>query len=245
VSAGRRGRQALRRLASSLDAARQELASGTRREAPTPLAGPYFIKHGYRERSDPRYDDLTKVGTKWQAPVYRRAAEQARALDAARVIDVGCGDGRNLSLIEGIAIVGLDYGSNLESARAAHPDVDFIEIDLDADEPALPLETAGAVIVCADVIEHLRRPERLLARLRRALVEGAQLVLLSTPERDLWRGKAHYGPPPNETHVREWNASELNALLSSMSLVGTLEVVQSNDLGPDRKTLLATITGVR
>jgi hypothetical protein len=127
----------------------------------------------------------------------------------------------------------------------AHPDAEFIEIDLEADGAELPVDANGAIIICADVIEHLRRPEHLLERLQAALDDGAHLVLLSTPERDLWWGFAHRGPPPNEGHVREWNSAEFNALLAACRFTGQIELVQSNDVGPERKTILATLDAVR
>ena len=218
---------------------REELAR------PARLPGPYFIKDGYRERPSPRYDDLTAVGTNWQSTVYERAAEAAASYGASLVIDVGCGDGRNLPLLGAVRVIGMDYGANLEAARASHPNVEFVEIDLDSEVVELPVDTRHAVIICADVIEHLRRPELLLGQLRRALENKAYLVLLSTPERDLWWGRHHFGPPPNEGHVREWNRAEFGALLASERFTGQLEIVRSNDVGPERKTLLAKLDGVR
>jgi SAM-dependent methyltransferase len=215
------------------------------RRGAEPIAGSYFIKHGYVERPEPRYDDLSAVGTNWQASVYERAAAAAASLAAKRIIDVGCGDGRNLALLGHTPIVGLDYGPNLVAARTAYPDAEFIEIDLEADAAALPVETAGAVVICADVIEHLRRPEKLLERLRAALEDDAHLVLLSTPDRDVWWGRDHNGPPPNEGHVREWNRTEFSALLAACRFTGRIELVQSNDVGPERKTILATLDAVR
>jgi hypothetical protein len=57
-------------------------------------------------------------------------------------------------------------------------------------------------------------PERLLRYLRR-LLDVAEALVLSTPDRDLTWGEGHPGPPPNPSHVREWNADELRAFMSS------------------------------
>ena len=72
-------------------------------------------------------------------------------------------------------------------------------------------------IICADVIEHLLKPEILLDLLADCVDLGAGLVL-SSPERDLTHGKGHMGMPPNPCHVREWNEAEFRCLLAQYHL---------------------------
>jgi len=214
------------------------------RDGVSAIPGAYFIKAGYVERTQPEYDDLTLVGANWQTSVYARARELVLAMGARRVIDVGCGDARNHRLLQGIEVVGLDYGKNLAAARVAHPEALLLEVNLEDDTEVLPVDFARSIVVCADVIEHLQRPERLLAKLRQALARGAMAVLISTPDRDLSRGRGHFGPSPNTGHVREWNRTEFGALLAAEGYQGTTELVQSNDRSPERKSILAIVTGL-
>jgi hypothetical protein len=56
-------------------------------------------------------------------------------------------------------------------------------------------------------------------------------VVLSTPERDLRRGRDHMGPPDNSSHVREWNAAEFSAYLQSRGFVIRSESIVDLCLG--------------
>jgi len=207
----------------------------------------YAIKAGYRHRSAPEYFvDLIEErdGVVWQPDVYPAAARVARALGATRIIDIGPGSGHKLARLHPeFEVVGLDFGPNLQQCAERFPFGTWREHDLDADTP-LPLtphELGGAVVVCADVIEHLVRPELLLDALRAAL-EHAEAVVLSTPERDGTRGADHMGPPPHFCHVREWSLDELGELLGRWGFEhGDLGLTRSNDRSDDQDTILAVL----
>ncbi len=168
----------------------------------------HCIKRGYLRRVTPRYfDDVGAAVAGWQPAVYDEAAVVARELLARRIIDLGCAAGaRLMELADEFETIGLDYGPNIERARRVFPTASWIEHDLDCSEhlPLTPSELDGSVLVATDVIEHLRRPRRLLRAIRSALRHSSAAVL-STPDRDLTWGIRHHGPPPNSTHVREWN----------------------------------------
>lgn len=205
----------------------------------------YCIRAGYRSRPVPEYYADTPSNVTWQPDVYPEAARVARELGARTIVDLGSGNGDKLARLHPeFELVGVDIGSNLEHVRRAHPQGTWIEHDFE--QPgALPLDQElldGAVIVCADVIEHLMRPEHLLAKLRRALEDGAAAVLLSTPERTRTWGDEHQGPPPNTCHVREWTLEELGALLEREGLDrGDLELTRSNDAESRLATSLALL----
>ena len=74
-----------------------------------------------------------------------------------------------------------------------------------------------AVIICSDLIEHLRDPTSLVSLLKEWL-RFARLGIISTPERDVRWGVKHNGPPPNLHHIREWNAEELDSYLKESGL---------------------------
>ncbi len=209
------------------------------------MPGRYFIRQGYREREAPAYDlEHRSEDRMWQPDVYVTAAGITERLGFGRIVDVGCGNGEKLVMLHPrFEIVGIDIGENLRLCRERYPERQWIEHDLDSDA-LLPLEPEvfrSSVVVCADVIEHLVNPERLLAKLRRACDEGA-CVVLSTPERELLWGVSHAGPPPNPAHVREWSTGELAAFLASEGFGhGVLTLTRSHDRSPLRSTILAVL----
>jgi len=176
----------------------------------------YFLPPDYQSCSQANYfDDFGPTApTVWQPDVYRLADQIG-----TRIIDVGCGKGLKLrELAKRHEVTGIDFGVNIEFCRR-HPFGTWREHDLERPGD-LPVQSAtyhGAVVICADVIEHLVNPMPLLEKLRKAAKAGAT-VLLSTPERVLHYGPGHRGPPPNPAHVREWSLGELRQLLEHASL---------------------------
>lgn len=211
----------------------------------TLLPDRYFIRHGYTSRRVPDYSPQTLAeGEVWQPDVYPEVARLAGLLSCGSVVDVGCGSGRKLAALHPrFDIVGIDFGPNLEQCRAHFPYGSWIDHDLETDGP-LPVDAErlrDSVVVCADTIEHLVRPERLLAALRGAL-DLAPCVVVSTPERELTWGVRHLGPPPNTAHVREWALVELAALLRAEGFAhGVLGLTRSRDRFPQRNTILALL----
>jgi glycosyltransferase involved in cell wall biosynthesis len=111
-----------------------------------------------------------------------RLLRWAEGRGAGRVLDLGCSDGSLGAQLEarGFTVTGVD--------REAHPGVErlsgFVAADLDA---GLPDEVGDGydLVLAADVLEHLRRPERLLADVRRCLRPGGSL-LTSVPNFGHW-----------------------------------------------------------
>jgi 2-polyprenyl-3-methyl-5-hydroxy-6-metoxy-1,4-benzoquinol methylase len=117
-----------------------------------------------------------------------------RQMPPSRILDLGCGAGAFASRARALGhhVTGVDAEELPYVGQRC--DV-FVQADLDR---GLPDEiTAGApydVVVCAAVLEHLRRPEDLLAQLRSVLVpRGA--VLASVPNFGHWysRGRTALG----------------------------------------------------
>jgi SAM-dependent methyltransferase len=214
-------------------------------ELDSPLQVDYHIKAGYRERAQPEYwidEDLNAV---WQPDVYADAAALGDLLGARTIVDVGCGTAAKLAELHGrFELVGIDYGPNIESCRERYAFGTWLEADFESDGPLPATDFEHALLVCADVIEHLVAPERLLRRLRLALDQGAGALLLSTPERDLKRGVAHMGPPPHAAHVREWCSEELQQFMAAEGLDGHFGLTRSNDRQPTLSTIFAAIPGL-
>lgn len=180
----------------------------------------YFIKQGYRENENPReYRDSLENAQTYQVDVYRHAEVLASSSDVHSVLDIGCG--LATKLIEFISphcddITGIDCPETIEQCRSMHGAGSWIAGDIES--PSFRVDGTFDLIISADVIEHLREPDRLLQLIRKAS-HAATLVVLSTPERDLRRGEQDMGPPANRAHVREWNAQELATYLTSRGFV--------------------------
>jgi SAM-dependent methyltransferase len=206
----------------------------------------YFIREGYvsRERPDYFVDIEAETGLICQPDMYPTAGFIAETLGSKRIVDIGCGNGFKLaSLYPELEIIGVDFGENLETCRERYPFGTWLHHDLDTEDP-LPLteeQLTGAVIVAADVIEHLVRPELLLRKLKLAM-EHADAILLSTPERELTWGKDHDGPPPNPHHVREWNIEEFGAFLESEGFeFGDVGLTLNNNVHRQLNNIFATL----
>lgn len=174
----------------------------------------YGLKADYSARLTPAYfEDTLPQSSLWQADVYRLAARLARETGVGRIVDVGCGRGAKLAALTGeFEVVGLDYGDNITYARETYEQGTWLPCDFSS-QVLLPQLFRDAVVICADVIEHMSDPMPLLASLRNA-VTSAAYVLLSTPDRLRLYGHDHAGPPDNSAHTREWTHDELTNWLT-------------------------------
>lgn len=206
----------------------------------------YAIRSGYRARRDPEYFDDDIRGVTWQPDVYADAARIASVTGARRIIDFGSGDGEKLaSLHPRFEIIGIDFGPNVTRSIERHPFGSWREHDFDQSDDPAPVTSAelkDSVLICSDVIEHLRAPDILLRTLRGALEEAAVLVL-STPERELWHGVRSLDPPRNPHHVREWSIRELEQLMRSSGFTAlSMGLTRSNNRTDDPYTIEVVAT---
>jgi SAM-dependent methyltransferase len=91
-----------------------------------------------------------------------------------RVLDVGCAGGYLGAILagKGYRVTGIDSPG---AAGAGFPDsIELLEADLDLGLP--PLAGQFDFVICADVLEHLRRPALLLRDLRPLLARGGRLI---------------------------------------------------------------------
>jgi SAM-dependent methyltransferase len=105
----------------------------------------------------------------------------------ARVLDLGCSDGQLADRLRGLGhhVTGVD----LVAHNGVKERVDcFVEADL---EHGVPPEVGGPfdVVLAADVLEHVRAPERILDDVRPLLAPGGSL-LVSVPNFGHWYPRA-------------------------------------------------------
>jgi 2-polyprenyl-3-methyl-5-hydroxy-6-metoxy-1,4-benzoquinol methylase len=152
--------------------------------------------------------------------VYKYLVSLIRQQQPKTIIDVGCGVGVKLAYVHyqvpAVEIIGIDQKSAIEYCQK-HYDFGTWQND-DFENPRQDLEEVKAdLVVCADVIEHVLDPDKLLAYLKNKMTNNGYL-LISTPERDKLRGEGcNYSP--NKHHIREWNKSEFLTYLEQSGLV--------------------------
>jgi len=167
----------------------------------------YFIKDGYSHRTEPAYFDDTSNADLWQDEVYSFAREIADRENLQSVIDFGCGSAHKLlKYFHDRITIGLDVAETCHRLRSRYPRRHWEISDFAAsDKPKADL------FIASDVIEHLPDPSALLAYI---VSVNPRFVVISTPDRNLFRNGTHNGPPSNPTHLREWSMVELHTYLS-------------------------------
>jgi hypothetical protein len=98
--------------------------------------------------------------------------------------------------------IGVDVSPTYEWLKERYPDRSWVR-----SFTAASSSLRGDLVICADVIEHVLDPDELIEFLKGI---RPQFLILSTPDRDLMYGGRHWGPPTNETHIREWNFDEFH-----------------------------------
>lgn len=169
--------------------------------------GEYQIKKGYRHRETYNYDDDRSYTDEYQQEVYQLANYCMDENQYSSILDIGCGSAfKLLKYFHDKSTVGIDVSPTYEYLKKKYPDRKWIHASKTEDIP-----TKSDIIICADVIEHVLEPDKLLNMISKI---EFKYLFLSTPERDMLYGIQNYGPPANPTHVREWNYREFNSFVS-------------------------------
>jgi len=141
------------------------------------------------------------------------------------ILDIGCGSGvqlHALNLNSPNLIIGMDVNrSVLQYAKSKNfPNAEF----LIADAENLPFKKdTFSKIICAEIIEHLHQPEKMIAESERVLKKGGAIVISTPNEQSVWgvyeffwdilgRGR-NYG----ETHLKFFSVLELEDFFASYS----------------------------
>lgn len=157
---------------------------------------------------------------------YAQVAERATSELPRAVIDVGCGAGDLLRAVVDRAaperVVGIDYASaGIRRASELVPEGEFHArslYDLDVAE-------TFDLVLCTEVLEHLRDPQRAMEVLVSLCARpGSIVITVPDGERDDWEG-----------HRNFWNEAELGTFLRRY---GEVEIAR---MGTDEISLLAVV----
>ncbi len=152
------------------------------------------------------------------------AAEEILAAAPASILDVGCGDGRLLSLLAGrtdAALTGIDNSEKaIALARALNPGRNFIAGGLDG------FNEKSACVSCLDVLEHIADGETagFIDRICDLVQPGGRLIV----------GVPSVNRPFSSKHYRHYSESTLLAQLAAETRGLTVEKVRHVFNGSDR-----------
>jgi 2-polyprenyl-3-methyl-5-hydroxy-6-metoxy-1,4-benzoquinol methylase len=172
----------------------------------------YFLPEGYVERIG-AVQQLDTLEAQWQREVYEEAAKIAAGVpvDQQSIVDIGTGSGFKLmKYFNAFETIGLDLRPAVAKLREKYPMRKWV---LAVPENIVECVGDAAVVICADVIEHVDDPDDFLRTMLCNARPQTQFVI-STPDRDLSLC-SKTGPPHNPQHVREWAFSEFRAYLES------------------------------
>ena len=114
-----------------------------------------------------------------------------------RVLDLGCGPGHLAAALaaRGYDVTGIDRPG---AAGDVFPRM-VRRIDADLDHGLPPLETRYDYVLCADILEHLKEPARMLARVAAVLAPGGVVVASLPNSGNLWfRANILFGRFPQD-----------------------------------------------
>lgn len=177
----------------------------------------YNIKRSYKHRTTYNYDDDRTFTDEYQKEVYELAKYCLNENGYTKVIDIGCGSAfKLLKYFHDQDTIGMDVSPTYEFLTEKFPDRKWIHT---LNSETLPSDCD--IIVCADVIEHVLEPEKILELISKIKFK---YLFLSTPERDMLHGIQHFGPPSNPAHVREWNYREFYDFVSKYFKISSHQI---------------------
>lgn len=145
-----------------------------------------------------------RAGRVWQERIQgarlREIARYGGALEARRILDLGCGmGGTSVALaLAGAFPLAFEYNPAycaITRLRAARYNLDLPVVNGAGEN--LPFADASFdLVICWDVLEHVQNPEQLLAELARVIRPGGR-VLITAINRFAWRDPHYHMPVLN------------------------------------------------
>ncbi len=171
----------------------------------------YEIHKKYVPRRNVEFLNTENKTDQFQDDVYKKAFEIVQKNNYNKIIDFGCGSGYKLiKYFDNYTTRGYDLKQTVDFLKTKYPDKDWWVSDFSSP----PTDEGFDLVICADVIEHLENPDKLINWL---LTLNIKKIIISTSNRDLLvknRNHSNYGPPENKHHFREWGFDEFNNYLS-------------------------------
>ncbi len=186
----------------------------------------FSIKKGYIHRSKYSYFDDTNNTDNWQVEVYEKAKKYADEFNLNIIIDYGCGSAYKLiKYFDTKDITGIDVSPTFEFLKNKYPSKKWLRFG------DFEMETvSGDIVICSDVIEHVLNPDELLENINK--IQNVKYIFISTPDRN-FLPIPKFGPPLNETHIREWTFEELNEYVG-----GKFDIIEHFISNKNQKTQL-------
>lgn len=176
----------------------------------------YHLPDGYRrrERAQAALDPSPA-----RAP-YNLAALECALHERDVLLDLGCGTAHHLLALEAPEWrVGFDLPDVVVRLKRDHPSGVWVDVDLEHAQafPMSAVTLERSVVLCADVIDAMARPDRLLSVVVDALRRGAASAVLATVDRERAPSPTE-GPPLDPARRQEWTFEELEALVRDYRL---------------------------
>ncbi|MCA9497363.1 MAG: class I SAM-dependent methyltransferase [Nanoarchaeota archaeon] len=189
----------------------------------------FFIKKNYIHRKENKtldtnrqpfnkYWDKNRIEASYlyQYGVYNFLKNLILKNNLSNVLDIGCGVSTKLmKIIYPICkdVAGIDQKDPIVFSKKKYKKTSASFYIDNFEKPSLNIDKKFDVIVCCDVIEHLENPDVVLNYIK-SFANVNTYIVISTPERDIFRGKDNI-KTPDEDHIREWNSAEFKKYLES------------------------------
>jgi len=141
-----------------------------------------------------------------QMAAYRKALEY---VEGRHVLEIGCGEGIGASVLaeRASSVIAVDYSE--KALQVARENYGAGKIEFTAMKaPPIGLDDCSLdAVVCFQMIEHLERPEELVAEIKRVVRYDSPALLATLNKEET--------PSENPYHLHEFTASEFEGLLKA------------------------------
>jgi hypothetical protein len=186
----------------------------------------YCLPKNYIVRHNPTHHIDIGFKDEGQKEVYIFAQRFAIKNGYRKIVDIGCGSAYKLINYFGdMDTVGYEVEPTLSYLKNEYPNKLWKSSGENADIRMENFYESCDVIICSDVIEHIKNPDTLIEFL---LKFDAKYYIISTPCREVlcnnakfnnYYASSYYGPPINSAHALEWTMIEFIEYLSTYFII--------------------------